>query len=289
VYSLVFLCRYIRDYIALGCTVDAVAGMLPIPVTVAQFGVGDAFIFRPDLIHAGDAFDEENVRSHCFLDSTTLVGFKRRTNGTFIPSDDVGEQMLRLPTCCLSGWWRFYYENLVAHPPLLHLSSASKEYAPLAPLFLPHLDDERRFAGAALIQATSPPAACISRASPPRKKRSATLVASPLAACTAADSPQFPNESLSLSSLDAEGKFMPPTHVSCAVVSAAIADVERPGTLAPVAKLRVLDSVLPYNHLGALLPLPPPRVARYFGDPASVFCEPDCHYRSIRSDYFCCG
>jgi hypothetical protein len=84
--------RHIRDFVAGGCTADA-ATLPPIPVTIASFNAGDAFVFRPDVIHAGDSFDDENVRSHCYLDTATLAGFTRRTNGTFIPSDAVGERL----------------------------------------------------------------------------------------------------------------------------------------------------------------------------------------------------
>lgn len=99
-----------RDFVAGGCTEAAAAALPPIPVTVVDFCAGDAFVFRPDVIHAGDAFEVENVRCHCFLDTAALPGYVRRENGTFIPSD----------------------------------AEASSHYVPLGNLFLPHPDDERR-------------------------------------------------------------------------------------------------------------------------------------------------
>ena len=41
---------------------------------------GDALIFRDDLIHAGGAYETENIRLHCYLDP---IGTTRKTNQTF--------------------------------------------------------------------------------------------------------------------------------------------------------------------------------------------------------------
>lgn len=40
---------------------------------------GDLFIFRADLIHAGCAYDVDNVRLHVFLDSQYIKRIKNRT------------------------------------------------------------------------------------------------------------------------------------------------------------------------------------------------------------------
>ena len=104
--------RHLRDFVAGNCTAAAATALPAIPVTIVEFGAGDVFIFRPDVIHAGDAFEEENVRCHCFLDTAALRGYVRRENGTFIPSDAV----------------------------------ASAHYVPLGECFLPHPDDAGRAA-----------------------------------------------------------------------------------------------------------------------------------------------
>jgi hypothetical protein len=201
--------RHIRDYVERGCTAEAASSLPPIPVTVARFGVGDAFVFRPDLIHAGDAYDEENVRSHCYLDTATLPGFTRRTNGTFIPSDVI----------------------------------ASKDYVALAPLFLPHPDDSSRFSEVPLTLARHAQL-------PPPLVRSA-----------------------------------PVDHFANDAGRPAMCDLKIPDAPVTACAKDETDT----HHFGPTLHQPPPpRVARYFGDPASVFCEPDCHYRAKNSDYFCC-
>jgi ectoine hydroxylase-related dioxygenase (phytanoyl-CoA dioxygenase family) len=42
---------------------------------------GDVLIFRPDLIHAGSSYSEENLRLHVYLDSLEIT---RPANRTFI-------------------------------------------------------------------------------------------------------------------------------------------------------------------------------------------------------------
>lgn len=42
---------------------------------------GDVLLFRPDLIHAGSSYSEENIRLHVYLDSEEIP---RRANRTFI-------------------------------------------------------------------------------------------------------------------------------------------------------------------------------------------------------------
>jgi ectoine hydroxylase-related dioxygenase (phytanoyl-CoA dioxygenase family) len=42
---------------------------------------GDVLLFRPDLIHAGSSYVEENIRLHVYLDSEEIP---RRANRTFI-------------------------------------------------------------------------------------------------------------------------------------------------------------------------------------------------------------
>ena len=40
---------------------------------------GDILIFRPDLIHAGSAYDVENIRLHAYMDSPVLRRLRNRT------------------------------------------------------------------------------------------------------------------------------------------------------------------------------------------------------------------
>jgi hypothetical protein len=44
-------------------------------------------IFRPDLIHAGAAFDVENVRLHCFIEVPGVVTRKTGDETNFQPED----------------------------------------------------------------------------------------------------------------------------------------------------------------------------------------------------------
>jgi len=47
---------------------------------VAQLSKGDILIFRGDFIHAGSAYEEENVRMHCYLDSPFVPRAPNRTH-----------------------------------------------------------------------------------------------------------------------------------------------------------------------------------------------------------------
>jgi hypothetical protein len=49
--------------------------------------VGDAIIFRRDLIHAGGAYEQENIRLHAYPD---VVGVPRPYNKTFPPPSFFG-------------------------------------------------------------------------------------------------------------------------------------------------------------------------------------------------------
>jgi ectoine hydroxylase-related dioxygenase (phytanoyl-CoA dioxygenase family) len=48
---------------------------------------GDVLIFRPDLIHAGSSYSEENIRLHVYLDSEEIP---RQANRTFIINKHAG-------------------------------------------------------------------------------------------------------------------------------------------------------------------------------------------------------
>jgi len=48
-------------------------------VQIINLGVGDVFVFRADLVHAGCAYDKENVRFHLYLDSNDVKRVKNRT------------------------------------------------------------------------------------------------------------------------------------------------------------------------------------------------------------------
>jgi ectoine hydroxylase-related dioxygenase (phytanoyl-CoA dioxygenase family) len=51
--------------------------------TILKLKAGEMLVFRGDLIHAGAAYDKENVRLHCFFDN---INIKRDPNRTYIIS-----------------------------------------------------------------------------------------------------------------------------------------------------------------------------------------------------------
>ena len=51
---------------------SALAAQPEIQRTQLHMNEGDILVFRADLVHAGSAYDAENVRIHCFLDSDTV-------------------------------------------------------------------------------------------------------------------------------------------------------------------------------------------------------------------------
>jgi ectoine hydroxylase-related dioxygenase (phytanoyl-CoA dioxygenase family) len=53
----------------------------PILPKVITIDAGDAILFRPDVVHAGAEYETENVRIHCYIDSTLV---KRDPNRTWI-------------------------------------------------------------------------------------------------------------------------------------------------------------------------------------------------------------
>ena len=53
----------------------------PFVPAVLVLDAGDAVVFRADLVHAGAAYDSENIRIHCYLDSSAVP---RDPNRTFI-------------------------------------------------------------------------------------------------------------------------------------------------------------------------------------------------------------
>lgn len=53
----------------------------PIKCQVVELDAGDVLVFRGDFVHAGSAYDKDNYRIHCFLDSDTVP---RDPNRTFI-------------------------------------------------------------------------------------------------------------------------------------------------------------------------------------------------------------
>lgn len=53
----------------------------PIQPKVLTLDAGDAVVFRPDLVHAGAEYETENIRIHCYIDSTEV---KRNPNRTWI-------------------------------------------------------------------------------------------------------------------------------------------------------------------------------------------------------------
>ena len=52
-----------------------------IQMKTLELNPGDIFVFRGDLVHAGAAYDKENFRIHCFLDSDCVL---RDPNKTFL-------------------------------------------------------------------------------------------------------------------------------------------------------------------------------------------------------------
>lgn len=53
----------------------------PIRKTEVKMNVGDVLVFRGDLVHAGSAYNDENIRVHGYLDSKTI---KRICNQTYV-------------------------------------------------------------------------------------------------------------------------------------------------------------------------------------------------------------
>ena len=53
----------------------------PIQPKTITIQAGDALVFRPDLVHAGAEYETENLRIHCYIDSTAI---KRQPNRTWI-------------------------------------------------------------------------------------------------------------------------------------------------------------------------------------------------------------
>ena len=51
----------------------------PISPTKIELQAGSIFVFRPDLVHAGSDYAEENIRMHCYLDSPLVHRDKNRT------------------------------------------------------------------------------------------------------------------------------------------------------------------------------------------------------------------
>ena len=51
---------------------------------------GDVLLFRPDLVHAGSSYVEENIRLHVYLDSEEIP---RRANRTFIINKHGGDRL----------------------------------------------------------------------------------------------------------------------------------------------------------------------------------------------------
>lgn len=47
---------------------------------IAKLNKGDILIFRGDFTHAGSAYEEENVRMHCYLDSSYVPRTPNRTH-----------------------------------------------------------------------------------------------------------------------------------------------------------------------------------------------------------------
>lgn len=69
---------------------------------------GDVLLFRPDLIHAGSSYSEENLRLHVYLDSLEIP---RQTNRTFIINKH-GNKLLK----SMFNQTKFSY-SLIRFPP----------------------------------------------------------------------------------------------------------------------------------------------------------------------------
>jgi hypothetical protein len=148
--------------------------------------------------------------------------------------------------------------------------AASKEYYALAPLFLPHPDDARRFG--ARTDTAAVPAKVKTAVSPSPSPARPKLIA-----------PATPEKH------DAQRDY---TFALCSTISdpdIRLSKLHYDSVKLPTALLQSASSEIAIREHKALPPLPPPRIARYCGDPASVFCDPDCHYRVVTSDYVCCG
>ncbi|KKL07371.1 hypothetical protein LCGC14_2586680 [marine sediment metagenome] len=62
----------------------------PIHRKTLELDIGDMLVFRGDLVHAGAAYDEENVRIHCFLDSELVP---RTPNHTWLVHKDSCQEL----------------------------------------------------------------------------------------------------------------------------------------------------------------------------------------------------
>ena len=53
----------------------------PLKSNKLLLNAGDILVFRSDMIHAGSEYTEQNIRLHCYLDSSYVI---REENTTFI-------------------------------------------------------------------------------------------------------------------------------------------------------------------------------------------------------------
>ena len=74
-------------------TSDELEPVKPIGYNDVYLNHGDILVFRGDLVHAGSAYDEVNMRIHVFMDTQAV---KRDPNRTMIVSKHMNEQMRRI-------------------------------------------------------------------------------------------------------------------------------------------------------------------------------------------------
>jgi hypothetical protein len=68
-------------------------GKPAIPKTTLRLKKGELLIFRGDLVHAGSAYEEENIRLHIYLDSPKIP---RVHNRTWVIHGDGNEELQRI-------------------------------------------------------------------------------------------------------------------------------------------------------------------------------------------------
>ena len=66
-------------------TADSSGTVEPIAKQTIELEPGDAVLFRGDLVHAGAAYGEDNIRMHCYLPSAEI---KRPSNSTWLVDTD---------------------------------------------------------------------------------------------------------------------------------------------------------------------------------------------------------
>lgn len=82
-----------RSIRLIGAGADQVRDRACIRRHTVQLNAGDVLAFRGDLVHAGSAYDSENVRLHVYLDTASVP---RQSNRTWLIDVDGSEELRRV-------------------------------------------------------------------------------------------------------------------------------------------------------------------------------------------------